>query len=458
MPMKREHLLIAVAWIATVVVAYFIGSGGDSSKSQAATGSTGKNSSQNAASGSGSAGSSDAHSQRSFVRKFDELDENMKGPDGKPNIVALIARARQQMGVGMGGMMNIRGMLRAIAPLVELDDSQLQDALAEVEKTVKEPQQKMMMYSLLLGQWAETDGKAALAYAEQKLGTNTSPMDFGIRASIVGAWSRRDPDGVWRWYQTERKDDGNDRTKGMLVSMMFAGMAASDLDSALQKLPSLDDSTRAMALSGIANSSASESSRTRLLDRAATMPAEQKQQIRQGVVSQWAMTDADAAVKWIHSLPADEQKPMRDSASNMIMMMQPAKGADLMMEGAEDKDKPQLYDRVVSQWAWQDSKAAGEWLSKQPQGPELDNARRTYAMAVSQKDPAAAMDWAKSVQNPEQRTQSVEQIYQTWRAKDGAAADAALDGSGISDEDIKRLKAAPAPPKTNATGTLRFGF
>jgi|GEM_PF-1033329 len=456
MPMKREHLLIAVAWIATVVVAYLIGSGGDSSKSQAAN-SAGKSSSQSLAGGSGNAGSSDAHSQRSFVRKFDEMDENLKGPDGKPNVAALIARARQQMGVGMGGMMNIRGMLRAIAPLVELDDAQLQDALAEVEKTVKEPQQKMMMYSLLLGQWAESDGKSALAYAEQKLGSG-SPMDFGVRASIVGAWSRRDPDGVWRWYQTERKEDGNDRTKGMLVSMMFAGMAASDLDSALQKLPSLDDSTRAMALSGIANSSTSESSRTRLLDRAATMSPEQKQQIRQGVVSQWAMTDADAAVKWIHSLPADEQKPMRDSASNMIMMMQPAKGADLMMEGAEEKDKPQLYDRVVGQWAWQDSKAAGEWLSKQPQGPELDNARRTYAVAVSQKDPSAAMDWAKSVQNPEQRTQSVEQIYQTWRGKDAAAADAALDASGVSEEDIKRMRAVIPPQKTNATGSVRIGF
>ena len=39
------------------------------------------------------------------------------------------------MGGGMGGMMNIRAMLRAIAPIAELDDSQLQEALAEVMRT-----------------------------------------------------------------------------------------------------------------------------------------------------------------------------------------------------------------------------------------------------------------------------------------------------------------------------------
>jgi hypothetical protein len=450
--MKREHFLIGIAWIATVVVAYFIGSSGESSKGNAsAAGAAGAK-----AEGAGaSAASADAKQQRSFIRKFGDFDEATLGADGKPNVVALIARARQQFASGMGGMMNIRAMLRAIAPLAELDDSQLQDALAEVEKTVRDPQQKMMFYSLLLGQWAESDGKAALAYAEEKLGSG-SPFDMGVRASILGSWARRDPDGVWKWFQTERKDDGNERTKGMLVSMVFAGMAANDLDTALQRLSTLDETTRGMAMSGIANSANNETSRKRLLDRAQTLAPEQRNQIRQGIVGQWAMSDSDAAIKWIHSLPADEQKPVRESAANMMLMMQPAKGAELLLEGAEEKDKPRLYDRVVGQWAWQDSKAAGEWLSKQSQGPELDDARRTYSMAVAQKDPSAAMDWAKSVQNPEQRNQSVEMVYQQWRTKDVAAADTALDATDLPPEKIKQLKSAPAPTSTKTGAVLSF--
>ena len=451
--MKREHLLLALAWAATLVVAYFVGSSGDSAK--ATPGTAGTATQQTGGPGSSAGTAAEPREQRSSLRKLDELDDD-RANGGKPNVSKLIARARLQLGGGMGGMMNIRAMLKAIAPIADLDDSQLQEALTEVEKTVREPQQKMMFYSLLLGQWAETDGKAALAYADEKLGTQ-SPFDMGVKSSILGTWARKDPDAAWRWFQTERKDDGNDRSKGMTVSMIFAGMAASDLDGTLQRLGTLDESSRASALQGIAGSASSESARSRLLDRSASLPPEQQAQIRQGVVSQWAMSDSDAAVKWIHSLPADQQKPLRDSAGNMMLMMKPAAGADLLLEGAEDKDKPQIYDRVVGQWAWQDSKAAGEWLSKQPQGPELDNARRTYAVSVAQKDPAAAMDWAKSVQKDDQREQSVGQVFQQWRTKDPAAATAALDASGLPADKIKQLKDTKAPEMKGAT-SVRYGF
>ena len=128
----------------------------------------------------------------------------------KRDIPTIIGQARLQMGGGMGGMMNIRGMLRAIAPIAELDDSQIQEALSEVEKSVREPQQKMMFYSLLLGQWAETDGRAAMAYAQEKLGKG-SMFDMGVTGSILSTWARREPDAVWKWMETERKDDGRDR-------------------------------------------------------------------------------------------------------------------------------------------------------------------------------------------------------------------------------------------------------
>lgn len=446
--MKQQPLLIGVAWAASLIAAYFMGNSGPSAHSTSTTGGAkadGKPTAAETADGGG----------RVARRQMDDLEELPAG--AKADVKTLIARARLQFGSGMNGMMNMRSIFRAIAPIAELDDSQIQEALAEVEGTVREPQQKMMFYSLLLGQWAETDGKAALAYAEEKLGQQ-SPFDMGVRASILGSWARRDPDAVWRWYQTERKDDGNDRNKSMLTSMIFAGMAQNDLDSALQRVGTLDEQSRAMALSGIANSAGSETARERLLNRALSMPKEQQAQIRQGVVGQWAMNDSDGALKWIRSLSAEDQKPLRESAGSMLLMMKPAVAADFMLEGAEDKDRSRLYDRVAGQWAHQDVRAAGEWLMKQSQGEELDAARRTYASVVAQKDPSAAMDWAKSVQKPEDRSQAVEQIYQQWRMKDASAAVAALESSGLPPGRIKSLKEMPLPEKAKTSNAVRFGF
>ena len=438
--MNTQRILVAAAWLLSLAAAFLIGSSGESARNSAAA-LPAAIVAPPVSPGAAPVAAAHADDQREEARAV------------KPNVASLIARARLEMGGGMGGMMNIRGMLRAIAPIAELDDSQLQEALAEVETSVKEPQQKMMFYSLLLGQWAETDGPAAMAYAESKL-EKGSMFDMGVTSSVLGTWARRDPEAVWKWMETEHKDDGNDRTRMMALSSIFSGMAANNLDSAFARLGTLDEQSRAMALNGIAMSASDDASRRRLLERSASLPPEQRAQIRQMVAGQWAMSNPDDAVAWIHSLPTDEQKPARESAAQMMLMMKPALGADLMLEGADEKDRAQLYNRVAMQWAGQDPRAAGEWLTKQPQGPELDSARSTYAMIVSQRDPAAAMDWARSVQDQDQRLQSIAQIYQVWRAKDAAAANAALAASGLTADKLKEIQAAQPPNSTGVPGNV----
>ena len=377
----------------------------------------------------------------------------VEGKAGRKDVGLMIAKARLEMAGGMGGMMNIRGMLRAIAPIAELDDSQLQEALAEVEKTVREPQQKMMFYSLLLGQWAETDGPGAMKYAQAKM-EKGSMFNMGMTMSVLGTWAHRDPEAVWKWMETERVDDGNEQSRRMELSAVFAGLAANNLDAALARVGSLDEQSRTMALNGIAGSTSDPAARQRLLERTVSLPVEQRNALRQTVASQWAMSDPDAAVAWIHSLPAEEQKPVREQAAQMMLMVKPAAGAALMLEGAEDKDKAQVYDRVVMQWANQDARAAGEWLAQQPQGPELDGARATYARSIAQRDPAAAMDWARSVQDEKQRPDSIGTVYQMWQGKDPAAAEAALKASGLSVEQMKTIREGQKAPGEVAVPAL----
>ena len=62
------------------------------------------------------------------------------------------------------------------------------------------------------------------------------------------------------------------------------------------------------------------------------------------------------------------------------------------------------------------------------------------------------MDWAKSVTKPELREQSIGHVYTAWKGRDPKAADAALDGSGLSAEAIDNVrKNVP-----QATGTNTF--
>ena len=182
--MSTQRIIIGTAWLASLAAAYFIGGSGESPK----------DSSPPTALASASP-TAPANTAPITTPRVGDPQDDAAGT--KRNIPAIIAQARLQMGGGMGGMMNIRGMLRAIAPIAELDDSQIQEALAEVEKSVREPQQKMMFYSLLLGQWAETDGRAAMTYAQAKLDKN-SMFDMGVTSSVLGTWAQRDPEAFER--------------------------------------------------------------------------------------------------------------------------------------------------------------------------------------------------------------------------------------------------------------------
>lgn len=439
-PMNKPRLLLLIAWLGSLVAAYFIGSGGDSTRNSAPV-----------IAAEGTATGAAVPVAPSRARRPDEAADEAKG--AKPDVRLLIAQARLEMG-SMGGMMNIRGMFRAITPIVELDDAQLQEALAEVESSVREPQQKMMFYSILLGQWAETDGRAAMAYAQTKL-EKGSMFDMGVTSSVLGAWARRDPDAVWKWFTTEARDDGSERSRMVAVSAMFAGLAANNLDSALARAGTLDEASRGMALNGIAGGMADDAARRRLLERTVSLPEEQRAQLRQSVLSQWTMMNPDEAVAWIRSLPAEEQKPLRASAGQRVMNVKPALGAELMLEDAVEKDRPQLYDQIAGQWAQMDARAAGDWLTKQPQGPELDGARASYARVIAQRDPAAALDWARAVQNEQQRTESVTSIYQLWRMKDAPAAEAALTAAGLPTAQVKQIREAPSPQATGAPPAAR---
>ncbi len=439
--MNTSRLFILLAWVASVVAAYFIGGGGDSvRKAEAAV-------SEEQA----------AHEAATHDKPVGEphLDETTEGARrAKPDVRLLVARTRLEMG-NMGGMMNIRGMLRAMAPITELDDAQVQEALAEVEASVREPQQQMMLYSLLLGQWAETDGRAAMTYAQTKL-VKGSMLNMGLSSSVLTSWASRDPEGAWKWFTSEQPDDGTDRTREMSVTAIFAGMAGQNLDAALARVSTLDEAARNAALNGIANGMAGDAAaRRRLIDRTASLPPEQGAQLRQSLVGQWAWSNPDEAVAWIRSLPAEEQKPLRTSAGQRIMNVKPALGAELALEGAEEKDKPQIYEMVASQWAYMDARAAGDWLTKQPQGPELDGARTSYARVIMQRDPAAALDWARSVQDEQKRTESVTSVYQLWRVKDAAAAEAALTAAGLPPALLKQIREAPSPEATKATPSVR---
>lgn len=349
-------------------------------------------------------------------------------------------------------MFNPSAMLRAFSPLVDLSVDEVKSALEEVEATVTDPQQKAIFLSMLLGRWAEEDPKAAIVYAEKTV-DDGGPMAGQALFTVVGPWARKDPEAAWEWYQKKRESD--DFSNGMMGASMylnaiFSGMASRDLDGAIDRLLQLeDDQDRMMAASGIALSSTDSKARQRFLDRTASLDEETRKTLRQGIVSQWAMMEADKAMDWVRALPAEERSSLLDSVSYSFMMGNPEKGAAFLLEDATEENLPRRYALIVNSWANRNPNAAGEWLNRQPPGPAQDEARGSFAMTVSRRDPESAMEWAKTISDENRRFGSIQMVYMQWAKKDPAAAEAALDAAGLPAERLQSIRQSAASNNNN---------
>jgi hypothetical protein len=77
---------------------------------------------------------------------------------------------------------------------------------------------------------------------------------------------------------------------------------------------------------------------------------------------------------------------------------------------------------LVDHWAGVDANAAGKWLQKFPQAPEMDEPRRTFAWEIREKDPESAVAWAGTVQDQKQRDRLMVELLRDWSRRDKSAA------------------------------------
>jgi cyanate lyase len=365
----------------------------------------------------------------------------------KQNVKSIIAQARAKM---QGGMMNASGMMRALAMLDGISDEQIGEALAEVERSVKEPQQKMMFGMLLLGRWAESDGPAALAYADEHF-SSKNPMMMGVKSSVVSAWAQNDPEGAWAWYQKQEDDSGGGGFRGgrsMAVMGIISSMAMKDVDMAFDKIALIEgQQERQMAMQGLGQAIWDEDKRAAILTKIDSMEDEaDKAQARNSVIAQWSQIDPDGALEWAATLEEKDRSATVKQVAQSLSWSDPERSGELLLtEAATPEERSQAYASTISTWAHNDANGAGEWLGKQEQSPELDQARQQFANSVVQKDPESAMAWANAVSDEEKRSNAVQGIYLQWRANDEAAANAALSETDLSRDRIDALKGMEVP-------------
>jgi hypothetical protein len=79
--------------------------------------------------------------------------------------------------------------------------------------------------------------------------------------------------------------------------------------------------------------------------------------------------------------------------------------------------------QLTNYWAVRDPVATAEWLNDFPRSTDMDPVVGAFVSRISGRDPAGAVDWARSIVDQKQQDTALRQALTAWRRIDKDAAE-----------------------------------
>jgi hypothetical protein len=288
--------------------------------------------------------------------------------------------------------------------------------------------------------WAESDLKAALAWANQQ---TDSKIKNKIIVGVISIWAKTNFEAALAYVQSLPPGASQDG----LISLAFsqAAFKANSVQGAIAMMQSLPAGrTKDLAASGI-SSSMSQAPTTAEPQAAMDIAtgigdSEMRTNAQANVILRWFARDRAAAMQCMQSLPVG---PTRDLAAMYI-------ASDLSMRKIEDRpaavnmasgigDTKMRTDTLkiaVQFWYRVDPAASIQWMQTLPVGPTKDSAVIGISLGKSYADPQAAMNMASGIADSDIRTEAQEEIVEEWSMKDPAAVTQWINSSSLP-QDVK---------------------
>jgi len=124
----------------------------------------------------------------------------------------------------------------------------------------------------------------------------------------------------------------------------------------------------------------------------------------------WGQKNPAQTAAWVQGLPDTMERTLAlMSVGRIWAETNPEQAADYAAQLPPGPLRQQVLSATLSGWIQQDVLGAGNWINQRDPGPELDAAAVEIAHhpEVMNGNPAAALSWAESITNENQRQQSI---------------------------------------------------
>lgn len=244
-------------------------------------------------------------------------------------------------------------------------------------------------------EFAREDVHKALAWAESIPAGDARNQAFG---KIMAQWAASDPIAAANYLTTQPASNNRASQMANVVGQWSREDPASAAAFA-QALPAGRE--RDLALSRIIENMSEADTQQALALAQSIRDPEAIRRLSGNLLSALGKSNPDAAMQFLARVPPDAQ-------------------AD-------------AYHNFIRAWAPEHNRQAAEWLNTLDPGSGRDAAVKAYVSVIDSEDPALAVRWSTTIQDPVQRVEALFEAFDNWAGEDIQAAGEWLNQSNIPD-------------------------
>jgi len=379
-------------------------------------------------------GESDSAKLRLSEREQDEREEKVRR--FADQLIDFVNRMEEQG--GKEGEEMEREMIEIMEGMLALDAKELALLVAEVRGRSdldEESRDGLIGFSLIM--LSEHSPRAALTIFSETadlLGED-GEAEWMVSAALTN-WAKSDPLEAMEWIRKNAAAHPELIQEGAKESVV-AGASVTDPELALQLIGELELSLDHNLANELAQACRGVDERTALLNviRGAgdALDLREKGIFLEQLADPLADEGFEEASTWLQQMDLSEDE-LAAFSSGLDYRNIRGEGEEWINWFGEHLEGQALRRRVASvvdQWTKEDYPAAGTWLSGLEDGPVREAAVFGYAETVVAHDPAAAVEWARTLAEGDDRDHLMAQAYKHMLDGDPAAAEALALAEGL---------------------------
>jgi len=326
------------------------------------------------------------------------------------------------------------GMLRLFLPIANLSTEDFNTLMDEIQAFEGNPQMKEMASQMLASFAPSGDPKESL---ERLMALEIQPYSY---AGKLGEWAQDDPDAALAWYEAKRAAgelDGkgvHNSPEQVLLAQLIGGMAKKDPARALDlyEATSDKDARRQMtwqlgsSLAAHLKETGDDTYFRRLLDA----DGESREQVVFIAVNGWMepgkLDDGMEFIEKYLEEPAQRVKALSNMVVNQRDLPVVERG-DWLVAHVDAEALPEAVEGFVRRMAWDRGEDLDRWLVAQPGGEARDKGLNALVNAqASQSSYAWALANAERIGDEGMRATALDNLARNWVAAEPEKARVSL--------------------------------